>query len=95
MSKTTATKAITVFLTGATTWAGVNLPAAVAGAVGVITATVLAFLVPNAPTAEPPPMTLRLGHMDSGQANLGGLVTFLIGFILGVLCAKAGIFGTG
>ncbi len=54
-----------------------------------------AVLALNAPVAEDPPMTLRIGHMDSGQANLGGLVTFLVGFILGVLCAKAGIFGTG
>ncbi len=55
MRQTTATKALTVFLTGATTWAGVNLPAAWAGAFGVVTATLLAFVVPNTPVVEKPP----------------------------------------
>lgn len=90
----TATKAITVFLTGATTWAGVNLPAAWAGAVGVVTATVLAFLVPNTPVADAPkpwnPPTLGKVQGDAGQTG-SALVLFIVGFLLGVLSVKAGL----
>ncbi len=88
MSKTTATKAITVFLTGATTWAGVNLPAAWAGAFGVITATVLAFLVPNAPVTEAPPMSLRLGR-DSGAGDIVSVVVIII--LLLIVCRIFGL----
>jgi len=31
-------------------------------------------------------------HLESGQAYASYVLIFVIGFILGVLCAKAGVF---
>lgn len=71
---TTATKAITVFLTGATAWAGVNLPTAWATGFGVISATILAFVVPNTAIPQPwnPPAR------EGGYADIVSIVVVII-----------------
>lgn len=86
-----ATKAITVFLTGATTWAGVNLAVAWATGFGVISATILAFLVPNTPVTGPEPerwdpphrdVDLEAGAVEPGSLALGLLIGGLVIYLL-------------
>lgn len=52
MSKT-ALKALVTLVTGLNTWCATFLPAIWAGLIGIATATLLVFLVPNAAMAGP------------------------------------------
>lgn len=67
MTPPTALKAVTVFVTGLNTWAATWLPGVWAGLSGVAAATALVFLVPNQPPPADEPMSLRVGHIDSGN----------------------------
>lgn len=85
--KKTATKAVTVFLTGANTWCAQYLSAKVSAAVAVATATVLTFLVPNVVKRDEREPVDDWG--EGGQTDLNGALTLVVLVLLVLLLLKA------
>lgn len=62
----TATKAVTVLVTGANTWCAQYLTAKTSAAIAVAAATILAFLVPNVTKDDRQPVARRDWGREGG-----------------------------
>lgn len=85
------TKAQVVFFTGLNGWLAMYVAMKWAALCTVATAAYLAWLSPNEPVDDR--MAVKdWGKGDGGYVDGGGLVLLIVGFLLGVLCAKAGVW---